>query len=248
MKYIVCSLTPGLNDMLCEIHKCLQYAVRYDRILVIYTCLRSSIIDHCNIIHSHYNNKTVSELCAEYGIQYSSIPLIKDLNKDYPDQFIKVWFVLGGVGSHNMIPYMKYSEPVLSLFRYRYSLIPKPYTSIHIRHTDIRADINQFLKEVGSIISGKTIFLASDNIDIITLFKEKYGNNIYSYTTVIKVEGKGGLHLVERNETDQLKYNIETIVDLLLLAHGSSYLFSCGTGFSRLAEYMFNNKHLLPPP
>jgi hypothetical protein len=137
---------------------------------------------------------------------------------------------------------MNFHDKIKQTFKIRYNLIPKPYISVHVRHTDISANIEDFLNKNKELIKNKNIFLASDNVSIINLFKERY-DNVYTFSYLVEVN-QYGLHHVKRTTKDQINYNIDTIVDLLLLSNGDEYIYSCGSGFSKLAEYMFENKHI----
>jgi hypothetical protein len=138
---------------------------------------------------------------------------------------------------------MNFHNKIKETFEIRYNQIPKPYISVHVRNTDIRtADIEQFLNKNTELIKNKNIFLASDDCSIINLFKERY-DNVYSFSYLVETT-QCGLHQIKRTTKDQIQYNIDTIVDLLLLANGDEYIYSCYCGFSKLAEYMFKNKNM----
>jgi hypothetical protein len=252
MKYLLLRTTPGLNDKLCEINECLEYAVKYNRMIIVennnlllndtgfgteiteFLCLT-----HPNIIISKKSNEILDE------VKRNNLTILYDgtLDRDYSEDVIHFWRVIGGSGSFNIVKYINFHDKIKQTFKIRYNSIPKPYISIHIRHTDIGTNIEDFLNKNNELIKNKTIFLASDNISIIKMFKERY-NNIYSFSYLVEVEKGMGLHHVERKDEEQIQYNIDTIVDLLLLANGDEYIYSCGSGFSKLVEYMFQNKHM----
>jgi hypothetical protein len=85
-------------------------------------------------------------------------------------------------------------------------------------------------------------FLVSNNSSVLQLFHEKHNFSFVAHNTANKV-----LPDAHRNVQQQVTYNIDTLVDLLLLPHGSSFICSdCLSGYSLLAKHMSMNRIYLP--
>jgi hypothetical protein len=131
---------------------------------------------------------------------------------------------------------------ILDCFKKRYNLLPKDYISLHIRNTDRRSDISSFINEHDKLIDNKHIFLATDDSNVIDIFKKKY-NNIYTFAKICENKTSGGIHFVVRNEVEHTNFNIDTVVDFLLLSSAKNYYYSCSkSGFSICADILFKEK------
>jgi len=244
MKYLIVYLFSGLNDRLCEINKCLEYASIYNRMVIIGNSrdilFGSEIIDLLMLEHPNITNKKIDEVINNNYILYNV-----SLDSDYSEDVITYSKIDWGNESHNLVKHFKFHNTIKEQFKIRYNQIPKPYISIHIRYTDRgrRLDIQKFLDDNKEVFNNNAIFLACDNIEVIQLIKKKY-NNVYSFADIKEVIDRQGQHTIERTTEDKILYNIDTICDLLLLANGDKYIYSCcDSGFSLLAKYMFENIH-----
>jgi hypothetical protein len=275
-KYIICKPAGGMIDILSLISMCLKYAIKFNRILIIDTRKSLHFNDNFNK-YFLYNNKNILDMNIDIDTVYISIknqslypngsiidyinfnPFIHrstnktiDFNIDY-----KVDIILYSDNRINLdrdiihiFQNFIINPIIVSIFRERFNLLPKNYISIHIRNTDYKSNINEFITEYYNKLKDKPIFLASDDINVIKIFKDKF--NIYSFTELKELNNNRALHFIVRDKEEHEKFNIDTVVDFLLLASSKEYYFSCAkSGYSNCAKILFNNKNIinnyLPP-
>jgi hypothetical protein len=96
------------------------------------------------------------------------------------------------------------------------------------------------------ILIKNPIFIASDKIDVIKLFRETY-NEVYTFSEIedFKSHSVKSIQKIIRTDIKHENYNIDTLVDLLLLASSNVYLYSVNSGYSLAAKDLFNNKVII---
>jgi hypothetical protein len=266
----------GLNDMCTVIYKCLLYSRKFNRILVIdtrnSTHFKDSIhkyikIDDPNIytdtIETWYSSIGSKTIYPEYvksiihNIQAKWIksqtfyhekidPLHFDLNTNYSQDILVYVRCGGGNVLHKFLSQYKLKDIVKNVFIERRALLPLSYVGVHIRHSDISSDIPTFIKKHTDVFLKKPIFIASDNADIIKLFRETY-KEVYSFSEIgdFKTLGVKSIQKIDRSDIEHENYNIDTLVDLLLLGSSNIYLYSRGSGYSMAAKALFDNKAII---
>jgi hypothetical protein len=275
-KYLVCFLQAGINDMLSRILDCYNYCLKYNRILVIdssHNWFKEDIRDYINfnspIIYKGDLNKLYDRLNKEttYPPEFKGILNIRfnfkwalsvnytyknkiidsDLSRDYIET-VKIYVACGNIRPINLFKICSFKPFVLDVFRERYNKLPKDYISIHIRNTDKLTNVDDFLNKYKEEITGKSIFLATDHAPTILKFKEIFGSNLYSFATIPDNNGKS-IHN-NHGSVPIRQFNIDCLVDLLLLASGSKIYLSYivnhyQSGYGQLALDLHNNKGLL---
>jgi hypothetical protein len=274
--YLLCIPMGGLNDMCNVIYKCLLYSRKFNRILVIdtrnSTHFKDSIhkyieIDDPNIykdtIETWYSSIGSKTVYPEYiksiihNIKpkwlrpqtfYHEIigPLHFNLNNNYPQDILVYVRCGGGDDLHKFVSQYKLKDIVKNTFIERRALLPVSYVGVHIRHSDISSDIPTFMKKHTDVFLKNPIFIASDNADIIKLFRETY-KEVYSFSEIgdFKALGVKSIQKIDRSDIEHENYNIDTLVDLLLLGSSDIYLYSRGSGFSMAAKALFDNKAII---
>jgi hypothetical protein len=122
--------------------------------------------------------------------------------------------------------------------------LPASYVAIHIRNTDYKSNVGDFLKKHGDLLKDKPIFLASDNKGTIELFKKQF--NIYSFSDIPENYGHNLHEEYSRSGPEISKYNLDTIVDLLLLASSSELYYSYAeSAFTQAAIELHEDQELL---
>jgi hypothetical protein len=265
-KYFLIKPWGGMNDILCVICMCLEYSIKHNRLLII-DCRKS--LHFNDSFHNYFliNSKNIykDNLDIIYEkIQYCSffpagvknnfrellaitfIELI-DFDKDYKEDVLV--YSSNRIVKNKIVDFFnlfRLHNNILKIFNERFKKMPKKYISVHVRNTDYKSNVELFLNENDNILKNNNIFISSDDINTINIFKKKY-NNVYNFSNIIDIKNKGqGLHFLNRNDKDHKLFNIDTIVDLLLLANGDKFLFSCKhSGFSKSALSLFNNKNTL---
>jgi hypothetical protein len=126
------------------------------------------------------------------------------------------------------------------------SRLPSYYVGVHVRNTDYASNVPEFIKDHENQFLEKAIFVATDNRSSLDLFKEKYGSNVFSFTDITDNGGKPLHHGSNRNKEESRKYNIDTFVDILLLATANEYYYSSKeSGFSLAIVELRNEDALL---
>jgi len=180
---------------------------------------------------------------------------IIDLNTDYPEDVI-----LYGSNNANLTKDIIYffknfnlTPMVLNKLKTRINTMPNKYISVHIRNTDYKSNVILFIKNNYSQLKNKHIFLATDDKNSIELFKTHFTpSHIYTFFQFPKSNKKyynragSGIHFNIRNNDEHKIFNIDTLIDIILLANSTKYLYSCEqSGFSQGVKMLFNEKHII---
>jgi hypothetical protein len=288
MKYFVCFPKGGIADTFNVISNCLNYCIKYNRILIIYTNNQDWIHDSIEkyITFTHPNiyigdmlakirelEKTsiyprgltyIENLKSEYYNKINRgyyIYLDKnkedtddnlvyghtDLTKNYDENVVIYCNCWGNVGK-TILNYIKINKLVLDVYNKRMSKLSDNYISIHIRNTDIITEnLDEFLNSINDkIVNNNYIFLASDNKKTIDYIKNLYGNKIYNYAKITDNYGKNMHYYYDKTQITNEELVIDCLVDLLMLSSGKEiYYSSSASNYSKTAEYLCNNKHIL---
>jgi hypothetical protein len=143
-----------------------------------------------------------------------------------------------------ILPVMRFKDIVLASFIKRYLELPQDYVSIHIRNTDIKSNIDEFLKANSKNLKDKKIYLATDDRLTIEKLKKVYKENIYNFANIPNNDGKNIHH--NHGSIPQTDFIIDCFVDVLLLAAASEYYYSNErSGYSKFANTLYSDKQLL---
>lgn len=143
-----------------------------------------------------------------------------------------------------------FTSVVLDIFHHRYKQLPSGYIGVHIRNTDYQSPVEEFIKQHESIFRSRVIFIASDHQPTINYFQKEY--NALSFSMIPEVPPGKNIH--ESDEAQQLRttveqtrqFNIDTMVDFLLLAASSEFYFSSKqSGYSRSVAYLHSEQELV---
>jgi len=149
----------------------------------------------------------------------------------------------GGIEAICLLKECSLANHVIQKFNERRGLLPPSYTSLHIRNTDYTSDVLSFLKKIK--VSNE-IFVASDKASTIELCKTTLCQRVHSFSTIPKGSEGQNIHMDLRTTSNNNDLNIDSIVDLLLLASGSELHVSLEkSGYSQLALLLHKNKDVL---
>ncbi len=181
------------------------------------------------------------------GCYLNNINLSIDLDRDYDERVI--------IYSHHkttngeivdLFDISTISPKVLDVYKSRRAQIPKSYIGIHIRNTDYTSDVPQFIELHKKDLYNEPIFLASDNSNNIETIKKTFGSNIYTFANIPNNNGKPIHEGYKRTKEEARQYNVDTFVDILLLAAADKYYFSCKkSGFSLAIEDLRKKPELI---
>jgi hypothetical protein len=170
-----------------------------------------------------------------------------NLDKSFDERIIV--YSMYRVGKHyfdDLLRFSTLSDMVKNAYWSARSRLPSYYVGVHVRNTDYASNVPDFIENHKSQFSDKAIFVATDNRSSLDLFKEKYGSNIFSFTDITDNGGKPLHEVNTRTKEESRKYNIDTFVDLLLLATANEYYYSSKeSGFSLAIAELRNEDVLL---
>jgi hypothetical protein len=261
--YIVCLPQGGFIYMIHRIIDAYQYAVDNNRVLIVDTrknWFKDSLYEYF-FIHSPY--VYVGDIDFLYGsldklTMYPSKVGLKtivldqdnprkyniDLTNDYSEQVVIYSHIGGGSSVKPFFSMCSLTPVVYEAYTKARDKLPPNYISVHIRNTDYKSDLDAFLEKYKEILKDRPVFLASDNKSTIELFKRQF--NIYTFSDIPENYGRNLHEEYSRSGPEVRKYNIDTIVDLLLLASGSELYYSFArSAFTQAAIELHEDKELL---
>jgi hypothetical protein len=225
----------------------INYAKKYNRKLIIDTTkkgwFKMNIFDFINITEPTILNEPVHFVNESLKVYDPKVNM--PLNKDYDDEIIYNYTAMHPQ-NFKVFNYITIKEVISDTFNKRLNLLPKSYVGLHIRNTDKKSDYRLFIEKNTAELENKSIFLATDNIDVITYIKGLYGLNVFNFSNIPDNTGKkNGIHY-NHIGISQHDFIIDCFVDMLLLASSSSFYFSCvSSSYSKMAKYLFDNKQIL---
>jgi hypothetical protein len=142
-------------------------------------------------------------------------------------------------------------KPIITdVFHERYNAIEKPYISIHVRNTDRVSDVDSFVETNLNEFQGKNIFLATDDSEAITKFKNSFENRVFTFSDIPiilpdKSGRRRGIHY-NHKQIEPQKFNVDCIVDFLLLTKGEKIFRSeQKSGYGSSAQFIKENQKIL---
>ena len=256
--------------MLCQIEKCARYAQEHFRTLVIDT-FRTGFADdfgyffvpkapwiimatpenmaHMNTLATfpeclrgnldtypkYYSEESRNFEHSEYGTLLSF-----DFNKVYKEPLLIHDTCGGGDLSFSCMKRFTVSDVIKEHFYSRLAMIGNSYAGIHVRHTDRRTDYITFFNQVREMQVIKPILLCSDSLEVIEYGREFFGESIFTFSAI---PDNGGNPLHYDHTLNRRQVNMDSLLDLLMLAH-SRALYATKvdkgsySGFTRLADYL----------
>lgn len=196
-----------------------------------------------------------SQRGASFYILPSRAVINFDMRKDYSETLlIRERGGSGLEGTRFLLKHIRLSEEVAKIVNQRLRLLPKPYTAVHVRASDICNDLGAMVKQSSFAMKGKDGIICSDNAKIIETFKNRLVG-ARSIATVSQIEDLDGKPLHLSALKDLHKNNVEMLVDLFALAGAQRIVIglidrsrnplfsSLISGFLRLSVEL----HLNPP-
>lgn len=200
-----------------------------------------------NIMDMPFPEKRRNPHSEGYSFYLNDRSLSYNLDKSF-DERIMVYsmYRLGPHYFNELLRFSSISDMVKKSYWSARARLPSYYVGIHIRNTDYASDVPHFIKTHETQFAEKALFVATDNRGSLDLIKEKYGSNVFSFTDITDNGGKPLHEARNRNKEESRKYNIDTFVDLLLLASANEYYHSSNeSGFSLAIVEVRNEEGLL---
>jgi hypothetical protein len=258
-RFLLCRLRTGLNDVLCQIEKCLQYCEKYNRILIIdgkHSGFRGPFSRYF-VQHQGYNdfiewNKDLvlpNDSCfpnvlegqiSNYIAKYcpvrknffeikSDIQLTFDFSQDYKETLLVNDQCGGGVLSIDCLKRFTFTPGIKEIVKNGISHLTSPYLSVHIRNTDYQTDYLTFFESIKAELSGKNVLICSDDAVCIAKARSFFDNSRVMIAT--DVPDLKGVTLHAHNNLDPHEVSIGFLTDLIALAKGEKvYITNCRSG------------------
>jgi hypothetical protein len=261
-KYILCRPNGGFNDTLCQIQKCINYANKYNRILIIdknrfgqlSNFSKFFIFKNCHKIKIA-NKKLITSLdlldCFPPEIQGKinkyktrlidhSILFIDgtktistfNFNLNYKESLLVHDQFGGGSLSFKLISQIMIKKKWRSIIKNNLPFLGSYYTAIHIRNSDFKTNYKVFLNKIFPELIGKKILLCSEDKTVSRAFRSNREITLLNRSNC-------------KNDPE-----LQSLIDLIALG-GASELFYTNltfgnySGFSRLAGYLCKNKKVI---
>lgn len=170
-----------------------------------------------------------------------------DLNRGY-DEDVLFYRMYGGGSKYilNFLSLCKLTPLVKRIYEKRRSMLPHEYISVHVRNTDYKSNVDGFIKKHSKVFEANTIFLATDDYNTIQKFKDVYPDNVRSFADIKPLNGAKAHHSMTMTPKENRTLTIDAIVDLLLLAGGTTvYASSKESGYSKVAKLLHDNPKIL---
>lgn len=245
-RFLYCVAFGGLNDVLNQTMRCHNYCKKHSRKLILNT-INSRLRDNLDNYFIIKNiDSTVLPFIYNNAIQNMTLEgsnktFVYDENINYKSTgLVSANCRINGTLSKDFFVNFPLRKEILEILKSRYHYLPKEYIAVHIRNTDYRSNIDQFITTYVNRFQGKNIFLSSDNSESIEEFKHRVDANIITFSNIPKLNDDQkfiGLHKID--SINKYELNRDSILDLLLLSLGTEIYCSCPkSGFSKNAKTM----------
>lgn len=152
----------------------------------------------------------------------------------------------GGPRAIHVLRCCHVTSRIRDAYDHRRRQLPDMYHAVHIRNTDKRSnDLHSFLQIHDRDFRTSVTFVASDDHDTLKKLRQTYGSDrIQTFANIPQLTSVN-IHYHHPSVPTE-EFNVDTIVDLLLLASATKFTFSCpSSGFSKLANALFHRKDVL---
>jgi len=263
-KILLCRPRGGFNDILCQIHKCVVYAKRYDRELWVDTsrsglreCLGNYFLDNEDFVFgvpdlsgfASVFPRGVEERIDTYRTEYdpstklyhevnSNVPVTFDFTLDYSENLLVHEQSGGGDGSVQIMRKLQFLPEVSAVIDRQVASLGT-YTGVHIRHSDYQTDYKKFFKIICSKFGHQHYVICTDSYEC-QQYALSYFRNVTKSSDIPDTSGRS-LH--ENEDLDRSQTNMQMMVDLMTLIRGELFICTntkCNniSGFGRLVINM----------
>lgn len=280
-RLILCRPRGGLNDSLCQIHRCLIYAGVHQRKLIIDTTKAGFFADFSTFFETispfanvqtrldpgdiakleqlscrppsfkgnltSYDLRYVPDFCNYVNSVSGERPGIGWGDQDYPEQLLLHDQTGGGKGCL-ALPYFRFTPIVREEIKQRLSNLPAHYTSLIIRHSDVKLDYRGFLKVLKPQLEDRHVLVSTDSHEALN-YARSYLDNSVVYD-VANVPDVGGKTLLNTAEVTNPSIIIGCLSQLIGLANATVIFIPAGpdvypSGFTELAMSLSGRNDLI---
>lgn len=266
-KYIIYKGTGGLAHMLCGLNKAINVALNENRILVIDTikhaCFKSNMSDYFiinekklvieenydNIINNKYKGLDLDVIRNAYPKCRGQIYLVNDIDITNMDlNSNERILVYAGCGYKTFVKKIKLKKEIIFDIREKFkSYNNVNYISVHFRNTDMKNNIDLFIKKIRSInfIDNNNkkinlIFLATDDFKAFDIFRKKI--NEFKWFRVVIPENHNGENL-HYHVKDKKELVLNTLYDIYMILNSKYFIPSTNSGISKWCMEMIKDNN-----
>jgi hypothetical protein len=277
-RYLLCRPRGGLNDCLRQLQKCWRYAVLHRRTLIVDTAGFAVMSPFGRYFEPRRAGASFvltlePELLAELETLECQVPSITGRIGSYEAVFegkqmfekdsgelltfdfrrphdapLLVHHQCGGGLGIGFLSQVRLTPDVAEVVRERLALLPPGYLGLHVRNSDVKSDYKAFFEAVRAELEGERVLVCSDDSACID-----YARDFFTKSEVLaisEIPDTRGRRLWDFTGQDDWKSNVDSLVDVLALAHARRILrpeppIGYPSGFSRLAIELHNRPWLL---
>ncbi|MDR2124369.1 MAG: hypothetical protein LBP38_05225 [Desulfovibrio sp.] len=256
--YLLCIPGGGFNDILCQAVRCLRYAEKFHRTLVLDT-RRSSLADDFSrwfLCDGHALRLSVDEdlqntLCASsvyppflkgrlttFTTRYdrdgkfvdaeTGLPVSFAFRKDYAEELLVHCNLGGGYNPLCILGKLRLQPAVAAHIVGKTRSLGSGYHAVHVRNTDYRTDYMPFFHSIRAKVAGRTLVVCSDDRNCRETARKFFTDS--TVVSVADIPDTGGNPLHFYDSGDVYAKNLAMLTDLFTLA-GARKLF-----FTRVAQ------------
>jgi hypothetical protein len=273
MSYILCQAQGGLNDIMVQIWLCTEYALKYNReiILTHWSYFGSELFDVFDFsefpvkIHPlaklreiHYSNVEPAD-CEDYVKLFldnpkntNTIGSVLSIDKRkfdrtivYPESTLLLHDSCGGgLESVKFIKNINFTKAFKEFYAKHTINFPSIYNAIHIRHTDMKINSDNLLRVI-DIYNTIPLFVGTDDTTLKQTILQKYAN---TFSTEFTCTTYHTLHY--SGIANMLEF---AIVDLFMMVFSVNNIYDVYalanetiiSGYCRLVDELKKDKHNL---
>jgi len=265
MKYVICCPEGGINDIFCQIQKCISYCEKYERKLIIDTNSSSSFSDDFGFYFktkkNYIKNLNRNEICDIFfsnpldafprlnRTEFSNCIPQHDSNLNYNINGVPLTFDFN----------QNYAESVLIHWQCGGGGDSKKFFSSFLLSNDLCKFLFQRINKIPLNYTGfhfrstdmqsdpdqafflmekirGPMFLASDSYSFIEKARLKFGKKVFSLSNIPDFSGRP-IHHEHVNHDFKRQLNTDAILDMMLLSLSRKVFFANPqSGFSQLAQ------------
>lgn len=271
-KLLLCRPRGGLNDILCQIHRCRIYSLFHDRDLWVDTrrsgwhdCMSHwfrtdghfifgwppqalsgrSCLPACLLGRLDTYEAVYSRTINNFVDRQMQEPLSFDFSCSHPEEILVHEQCGGGLDAIKALRHLRLLPELQAKIRRLLGELGT-YEAIHIRNTDLTTDYVSFFRTIQVLPSHKVI-VCTDDHRCLAYAREFWKDRLI---VVHGVPDTGGRPLHFTNALDRHETNLHTLLDLMILA-SATVLHGCRTsqgresGFSLLARSLRANPRVM---
>lgn len=256
----------GLNDILCQIGKCIKYCLEHNRKLIIdtkrFSGMKRDFSDYF-IIKDPINESFIQlSLSDDELLSLSTQSKLKkqvDFSKSYEEEVIihREWG--GGTMSRYALSFLKFQPNLAKSIQHKLNLMPDDYCSVYVRNTDLKTNYEELFERIKSEIDDKYLLICTDDYRVIEYAKGIFSKLLFDEDIVKNEIPSEPLMSMLPNNFDNTKVNIDAITDLILGASAIQVFPTFVSAFSNnkpvpknfqsgymlLGIYLNQNKHVI---